>query len=220
MIELRDVSFGYGELFLFQGVNLTVRKGEIVLIRGRSGCGKTSFLHLLNRFRDPVGGEILLGGRPYGALRYSELRRRVIYLHQAPVMMPGLSVGENLRLPLSFRQNHGEAAPKDDTLAGLLADFHLTAQALSRDAESLSLGEQQRVAILRAFLIRPDFLLLDEPLANLDPESAQVIQHWIAGRSRENVGLVVVSHQPLEELPAGSARLLEISGGAVVEHRG
>jgi putative ABC transport system ATP-binding protein len=220
VIELRDVSFGYGDRFLFQGVNLTVRKGEIVLIRGKSGCGKTSFLCLLNRFRDPMRGEILLDGRPYGEVRYPELRRKVIYLHQAPVMMPGLSVRENLRLPFSFRQNQNQAAPDAGTLAALLTDLHLTAQTLERDAESLSLGEQQRMAVLRASLVRPDFLLLDEPLANLDPESAQVIQHWIAGRSREDVGLVVVSHQPLSDLPAGAARALEIRGGAVVEHRG
>ena len=219
-IELKDVAFGYGDRTLFQGVNLTVRAGEIVLVRGRSGCGKTSFLYLLNRFRPPLRGGICLEERPYEEYRYAELRRRVVYLHQTPVMMAGRSVRENLLLPFSFHRTRLESPPEDRALAGLLSELHLTGNVLDQDAVSLSVGEQQRVAILRAFLIRPDFLLLDEPLANLDPESAQVIKHWITGQSRENTGLVVVSHQPLPDLPDGAARVLEISGGSVVEHLG
>jgi len=217
MIELRGVSFGYADNLLFEGVNLAIRSGEILLLKGKSGCGKTSFLHLVKRFRSPREGEILLDARPYSDLRYEELRSRVIYLHQAPVMTGSLSVLENLRIPFSFAAHQQKPVPEVKDLEPMLAGFHLDPGILNRDAEELSVGEQQRVAVLRAWLLRPDFLLMDEPLANLDLESAGAIQEWIAQQSRERTGLVVASHQPMESLQQGDARFFEMTGGRLHE---
>ena len=218
MIELKGVSFGYGDRSLFQGVDLALNPGDIVLLRGKSGCGKTSFLYLLNRFRLPLAGGMFLDGRPYDQCRYEELRSRVVYLHQAPVMMSGLSVLDNLFVSFSFSRNQGCRVPGKEALEPMLTEFHLEPKILDRVADSLSAGEQQRVAILRACLLRPDFLLMDEPLANLDRESAGAIQDWIAHQSRQETGLVVVSHQPLENLPQGAVRLLEITEGRINEY--
>lgn len=218
MIELKRVSFGYGDRSLFQGVNLVFSTGDIVLVQGKSGCGKTSFLYLLNRFRLPLTGGIFLDGRPYAQCRYEELRSRVVYLHQSPVMMSGLTVLDSLFMPFSFSQNQGGRVPGKEELEPMLTEFHLEPKILDRDAESLSVGEQQRVAILRACLLKPDFLLMDEPLANLDRDSAGAIQEWIAQQSRQETGLVVVSHQPLENLPQGAVRFLEFAEGRVNEH--
>ena len=220
MIQLNDVSFGYTESLLFEEVNLTIKQGELVLLRGKSGCGKTSFLHLLNRFQEPVRGEIRLQDRPYADYRYQELRRSVIYLHQVPVMRAGVSVRENLLLPFSFHLNRQHRVPGDQVIDRLFSEFHLGCDILDRDAASLSPGEQQRVAILRATLLDPDFLLLDEPIASLDRESAVVIQEWIARRVRDQAGIVVVSHHPLEALADCMTRCFDFRGGRLAENSG
>ncbi|MEW6440966.1 MAG: ABC transporter ATP-binding protein [bacterium] len=220
MIELRDVSFGYPDRLLFGGVNLSISRGEIILLKGRSGSGKTTLLRLLSLFLLPTGGVLTLDGRPYGSLRYSELRSRIVYLHQAPVIEQGKSLLENLLMPFSLAVHKGKKAPEEERIRSLLSEFRLNAELLRREAQGLSAGELQRAAIIRATLLRPEFLLLDEPVANLDPESAQAIRDWISRSSLENTGLVIVSHQPLEGISNGRDRHLELAEGKIHERRG
>jgi ABC-type multidrug transport system ATPase subunit len=219
MIELKDVAFGYTERPLCEGVNLTLRRGEIVLMRGRSGCGKTSLLRLLSRFHLPSRGDLFLDGKPYAELRYEELRTRVVYIHQSPVMEDRLPVLENLLLPFSFGIHKDKTRPDEEELRRLCTGFHLPPEVLRREAANLSVGEKQRLAVIRAHLLQPEFMLLDEPLANLDDESAGAIREWIAHQSLANLGLVMASHQQVADLPEGSVRILEITGGRLHERR-
>jgi putative ABC transport system ATP-binding protein len=219
MIELRDVSFGYTHTALCEGIDLTLRRGEIALIRGRSGCGKTSLLRLLSGFHLPSSGNLSLDARPYGEFRYEELRTRVVYIHQSPVMEDTLSVLENLMYPFSFGIHKDRKSPVEEELQRLCTTFHLPPEVLRREAAKLSVGEKQRVAIIRAHLLQPEFMLLDEPLANLDDESAGAIRDWVAHQTLANLGLVMASHQAVEDLPEGSVRILEITGGKLHEHR-
>ena len=219
MIELRDVSFGYTDTPLCVAIDLNLQRGEIALIRGRSGCGKTSLLRLLSRFHLPSRGDLLLDGRPYSEFHYEELRTRVIYIHQTPVMEDRIPVLENLLLPFTFGIHKIREKPKEDELQGLCASFHLPPEVLYREAGTLSVGERQRVAIIRAHLLQPEFMLLDEPLANLDDESAGAISEWIAHQSHANLGLVMASHQSMGNLARGSVRVLEITGGRLHERR-
>jgi ABC-type multidrug transport system ATPase subunit len=219
MIELRDVALSYAERPLFEGVNLTLKHGEIALIRGRSGCGKTSLLRLLSRFLLPTRGNLTLDQRPYREFRYEELRSRVVYIHQSPVMEEALPVLENILLPFSYGVHKTRKRPKEGEIRRLCADFHLRPEVLSRDAGSLSVGEKQRVALIRAHLVRPEFMLLDEPLANLDEESAAAIGAWIARQTLANTGLIVASHQPVGGLPNEKVRVLEMAEGGLRERR-
>jgi UDP-glucose/iron transport system ATP-binding protein len=219
MIELQDIAFGYSGKTLFEGLNLALRRGEIAVIRGRSGCGKTSLLKLLSRFHLPTRGSLSLHGRPYNDLRYEELRTRVVYIHQSPVMEGSLSVLENLMLPFSYGIHKGKKRPEEVEIRRLCSDFRLPPELLPREAASLSVGEKQRVAILRAHLLRPEFMLLDEPLANLDDGSAGAIRAWFAGQRLASVGLILASHQAVAELLEGSVRVLEIAEGGLHEHR-
>ena len=219
MIELRDVALSYGERHLFEGVNLELRHGEIALIRGRSGCGKTSLLRLLSRFLLPTRGTLYLEQRPYGEFRYEELRTRVVYIHQSPVMEETLSVLENLLFPFSYGIHKQRKRPEEKEIRHLCADFHLGPEVLSRKAGSLSVGEKQRVALIRSHLLRPEFMLLDEPLANLDEESAAAIGAWIARQTLASTGLVIASHQPVNGLPNGKVRIFDMSGGRLRERR-
>ena len=220
MIELRDVTLSYGERLLFEGVNIELRHGEIALIRGRSGCGKTSLLRLLSRFLPPARGGLYLDQRPYREFRYEELRTRVVYIHQSPVMEDNLSVLENLLLPFSFGIHEKKKRPGREELEGLCFAFHLGPELISREAGKLSVGEKQRVALIRAHLLGPEFMLLDEPLANLDEESAGAIVAWIAQETLARTGLIIASHQPVHGLPDEKVRILEIQGRGLHERRG
>ena len=219
MIELRDIAFAYSGKPLFEGVNLELRHGEIALIRGRSGCGKTSLLRLLSRFLVPTLGSLFLEQRPYGELPYQELRSRVVYIHQSPVMEEALSTLENLLLPFSFGVHKQRKRPEEEEIRCLCADFHLGPEVLSRKAGDLSGGEKQRVALIRAHLLRPEFMLLDEPLANLDEASAGAIGAWIARQTLARTGLVVAGHQSVQGLPNEKVRILRMEGGRLYERR-
>lgn len=217
MIELTDVALSYAERPLFEGVNLTFKHGEIALVRGRSGCGKTSLLRLLSRFLLPTRGCLTLDQRPYGEFRYQELRTRIVYIHQSPVMEETLPVLENVLLPFSYGIHKTRKRPEEEEIRRLCADFHLRPEVLSREAGSLSMGEKQRVALIRAHLLRPEFMLLDEPLANLDEESAAAIGAWIARQTLASTGLVVASHQPVEGIAGGKVRIFEMAEGGLCE---
>jgi len=219
MIELKDVALSYADSPLFEGVDLTLKHGEIALIRGRSGCGKTSLLRLLCRFLLPTQGCLTLHQRPYGEIRYEELRARVVYIHQSPVMEEALPALENILLPFSYGVHRTKERPEEGEIRHLCHDFHLRPEVLSREAGSLSVGERQRVALIRAHLVRPEFMLLDEPLANLDEESAAAIGAWIARQTLASTGLIVASHQPVEGLPREKVRILEMGEGRLRERR-
>jgi len=219
MIELRDVALSYTKSPLFEGVNLELKQGEIVLVRGRSGCGKTSLLRLLSCFLLPTRGSLTLDQRPYGEFRYQELRTRIVYIHQSPVMEETLPVLENVLLPFSYGIHKTRKRPEEEEIRRLCADFHLRPELLGREAGSLSVGEKQRVALIRAHLLQPAFMLLDEPLANLDGESAAVIGAWFARQSLASTGLIVASHQPVEGLSSGKVRILEMAEGGLRERR-
>ena len=219
MIELRDVALSYTGNPVFEGVDLTLKRGEIALIRGSSGCGKTSLLRLLSRFLLPTHGSLTLDKRPYGEIRYQDLRTRIVYIHQTPVIEEALTVRENILLPFSFKIHKTRMKPEEEEIRHLCADFHLRPELLEREAGSLSVGEKQRVGLIRAHLLQPEFMLLDEPLANLDEESAGAIGAWFARKTLANAGLVVASHQPVEGLPSGKVRILEMAEGGLLERR-
>ena len=219
MIELRDIALAYVGKPLFEGVNLALRPGEIALIRGRSGCGKTSLLRLLSRFLLPTRGSLHLEQRPYEAFPYEELRSRIVYVHQSPVMEEKLSVLDNLLLPFSYGVHKHKKRPEGEEIRTLCDAFQLGPEALARQAGSLSVGEKQRFALIRAHLLRPEFMLLDEPLANLDHGSAGAIGAWIARQTLASTGLVIASHQPVEGLPDGKVRVLQMAEGSLSERR-
>jgi ABC-type multidrug transport system ATPase subunit len=217
MIELRDVALSYADRPLFEGINLALQPREIVLVRGKSGCGKTSLLRLLSGFLLPTRGSLYLDQRPYREFRYEELRTRVVYMHQGPVMEDHLPVLDNLLLPFSFGIHKKRKRPEEEEIRRLCDDFHLGPEVLGRESGSLSGGEKQRVALIRAHLVRPEFMLLDEPLANLDQESAAAICSWIARQAIDSTGLVIASHQRVDGLPGERVRALEMREGRLSE---
>lgn len=198
-IQLRDVALEYDAgAPLFQHVSLRIDSGDFLLIEGPSGSGKSSLLRLLNRLQEPTSGEILADDKPLSTYEVPELRRRIAYLQQSPVMVEG-SVADNLALPFQFASSGSARAPGDAPMRQLLSEFLLDGVDPQSNAQQLSVGQKQRVALIRMLLLQPQVLLCDEPTSALDPESRDIVQESLERLNTEQrMTVVIVTHQAFE----------------------
>ncbi len=188
-------------------VSYVFRKGGVYNIVGPSGAGKSSFLRLLNRLDDPVEGEVLFYGKPLASYQPTALRKKVAMLFQTPYLFPG-TVKENLEYCCQLKS--------DDRAVSYLPRVGLKPEFADKDAESLSVGEKQRVAIARSLILEPDVLLLDEPTSALDPASSKKIEELILTLSADLcLTVVTVTHQPEQALRLGGETLLLVQGRLV-----
>ncbi|MBI4772560.1 MAG: ATP-binding cassette domain-containing protein [Deltaproteobacteria bacterium] len=218
MFRLESVSLAFRPgRFLFRNVTLEVACGDVALLQGPSGCGKSSFLKLLNRIQEPSEGKIFFEGRSVDHFPVTELRRRVSYLHQSPVLLKG-SVGENLRLPFSLRASGRKNAPGEAELRQWLERYLLSEVSLEDAAENCSVGQKQRLCLIRALLLNPEVLLLDEPTSALDEESASIVEREIVRANRETgVSVFWVTHHPVNLPTAVPVRRFKITSQTVSE---
>jgi putative ABC transport system ATP-binding protein len=213
LFALNQVSFGHpGAAPVFRDVSLDIVPGSFVLVRGPSGAGKSTLLRLLCRLEEPTSGTILFDGRPVSELSPELLRRQVPYTQQQPVLLPG-SVRENLLLPFTFTANKDLPKPDDATLEGHIKSFHLRGVSLDQEAPALSVGQRQRLCLIRAMLLSPRALLLDEPTAALDPESAAAVHGDLLRLHAQGLTIVIVSHG--EWRPAIRHTTLTVADGRV-----
>lgn len=194
-LQLKDLSLHYKDKSpLFQNVNLTVNNGDFILIQGPSGSGKSSLLRLLNRLQDPTSGDILIGGRPVTGYEVTELRRKIGYVQQTPIVVE-TTVQDNLVLPFHFKVADGQAPPSGEDLRKRLDDFLLQDVDLDDEAETLSVGQKQRIALIRTLLSGPEILLCDEPTSALDARSKEIVEGWLERLNLERkIAVVLVSH--------------------------
>ena len=197
-----------------KNVSFQVEPGETVAIVGPSGSGKTTLLGLLAGLDRPSGGRVLLDGTDMGALSEDDrarLRREKIgFVFQSFQLIPTLTARENVAVPLDLAGSGGGAARADELLerVGLGGrGHHYPAQ--------LSGGEQQRVAVARAFIHRPSILFADEPTGNLDAATGERVIELMMELNRElGTTLVLVTHDP--DLAARARRVIRLADGAVV----
>jgi putative ABC transport system ATP-binding protein len=209
-LTLEDVRFAYpGGEPVFDGASLAMGQGDFVLVRGPSGAGKSTLLRLLCRLEEPQAGRILLDGAPIDAMEPARLRRAVAYVQQMPTILPG-TVRDNLLLPFSFRANADLTPPGDDVLAARLDELLLHGVTPASRADTLSVGQAQRVCLLRSLLLAPRAVLMDEPTASLDADSAAVVLARAAELGRSGTTVVMVSHS--HDTPAGVTRVVRVRG--------
>lgn len=200
-----------------QNFNLTIKKGELVVLIGPSGCGKTTTLKMVNRLIEPTSGKILVGGKDIQEENPVQLRRRIGYVIQQIGLFPHMTIAQNIGLvPKLLGADQREIDKKVDELLEMGA---LEPQAYrSRYPKQLSGGEQQRVGVLRALAANPDVILMDEPFGALDPISREQLQDELM-RLQESVQktIIFVTHDMDEALKLADHIVL-MKDGKIVQN--
>lgn len=217
IISFDRITFSFSERqVIFKDLSLELQSGSSYLVKGPSGAGKSTFLRLINRLEEPSQGRIFFKGTPLSSYPPPVLRRSILFLQQTPVVIDA-SVRDNLLLPFRFKKNRGLSRPEDEHLKGLLDQFLLKGVSLEGNARNLSVGQLQRLCLIRGLLLSPDLLLLDEPTSALDEESSRVVESTAERLCRESrLTVVIVSHR---SFAPGRTRpvVLELMDGGIRE---
>ncbi len=216
LVELRDVSFGYGARPVLQGLSLSVPRGRVTALMGPSGCGKTTVLRLIGGQQRAQQGQVLVSGQDMGAMDETQLyaaRRRMGMLFQFGALFTDLSVFDNVAFPLREHTRLPEALVRDIVLMKLDAVGLRGARDLM--PSQVSGGMARRVALARAIALDPELVMYDEPFAGLDPISlgtaAQLIRQL---NDALGVTSIVVSHDVQETFLIADQVIL-LAGGKV-----
>ena len=194
LLEVRSLSKSIGPAEILKGIDLTVERGEILGLIGPTGSGKTTLLRLVNLLDEPSAGSILFDGRVVSGRPERELlaaRRKMAMVFQKPVMFKA-GVEENVSYGLRMRGSE-DADGVREKVKEALAAVELSGYE-SRDANTLSGGEMQRIALARALILQPKLLLLDEPTANLDPMSSASIDALLQKLAGGNTAVILATH--------------------------
>ncbi|MER5494058.1 amino acid ABC transporter ATP-binding protein [Streptomyces sp. NPDC002454] len=218
LIELRDVNKYYGTLHVLQDVNLTVGKGEVVVVIGPSGSGKSTLCRTVNRLETIQSGTIFLDGRPLPeeGKALARLRAEVGMVFQSFNLFAHKTVLQNVSLAQIKvrRREKGRAAARSREL---LDRVGLADQADKFPAQ-LSGGQQQRVAIARALAMDPKALLFDEPTSALDPEMINEVLEVMRQLAHDGMTMVVVTHE-MGFARSAANRVVFMADGRIVEDR-
>ena len=175
---------------IINGISFDINEGEILDITGPSGCGKSTLLEAIAYMIPKDSGNIFLDGKSQDEFKPIRWRGKVSLLMQKAVVVQG-SVKDNLLLPWTMKLRKDLKAPSENDLRRYLDKIELTRIPLNRSANELSGGEQSRVSLLRSLLTNPEVLLLDEPDASLDKESARAMLEILLDYLSKNRGTII-----------------------------
>ncbi|MEV0491977.1 amino acid ABC transporter ATP-binding protein [Streptomyces atratus] len=218
LIELRDVNKYYGKLHVLQDINLTVGRGEVVVVIGPSGSGKSTLCRTINRLETIESGYIAIDGRPLPeeGKGLAELRAEVGMVFQSFNLFAHKTVLANVSLAqLKVRKRKKDQC--DLRSRELLERVGLASQADKYPAQ-LSGGQQQRVAIARALAMDPKALLFDEPTSALDPEMINEVLEVMQQLARDGMTMVVVTHE-MGFARSAANRVVFMADGRIIEDR-
>ncbi len=219
MIELENVSCGFGGTPLFSGLSLSLTPGSFHFLTGPSGAGKTTLLRLCYADLRADQGQVRLFDQDASSLGrdgVAMIRRRIGVVHQNCAFLDHLTIAENIALPLTVADRAAEAA---GNLPELLAWVGLTAQAGQFPPE-LSGGERQRAALARAVIMSPDVIIADEPTGNVDWEMSQRLLTLLVELNRMGKAVLIATHDltMIRTMKAElSARVLRLKDGELVQ---
>lgn len=213
MITARNIHKHYGSVEVLKSVDLNIQKGEVVAIAGPSGSGKSTLLHILGTLDRPDKGSVVMNGQDLGALwgnKLSDFRNRHIgFVFQFHHLLPEFSAIENVCIPgWLARRSKSQVRNEAKELLELMGLSHR----MENKPNQLSGGEQQRVAVARALINRPDIVFADEPTGNLDTAHARELhQLFFDLRKQFQQTFLIVTHN--EELAGLSDRVLHMKDG-------
>ena len=216
LFEIKDLQKKFGSLTVFDGLSETICKGDVVVIIGPSGGGKSTFIRCLNLLEQPTAGKIYFEGEDITAKGFdvNKHRQKVGMVFQQFNLFNNLTVLENITISLTKVKKQSEEESKEKALK-LLKRVGLEDKANAYPSQ-LSGGQKQRISIVRALAMEPDVLLFDEPTSALDPEMVGEVLDVIKGLAAEGMTMVIVTHE-MGFAREVSNRVLFLDGGVIAE---
>lgn len=215
MIELKDVRKSFGKNEVLKGINLRIKKGEVVVIIGPSGSGKSTVLRTMNYLEEPTSGHVIVDNMDLSdKKKLNEVRTEVGMVFQNFNLFPHMTVLDNLTLAqINVRKTSKKDA--EDIALKLLERVGLADKA-NMYPDSLSGGQKQRVAIARALAMKPKVMLFDEPTSALDPEMVREVLDVMKSLADEGMTMVIVTHE-MGFAKEVADRVLFVDGGQILE---
>ncbi len=222
LVEFSDLSKEYpipgGSFAALQQIHLTIQPGELIVVLGKSGAGKTTLINMMTGIDRSTSGRIFVGGRPLHDLNEEQLaawrNRHVGVVFQQFQLMPMLTCAENVMLPMDFGNRFGSQRARRTRAVELLAQMEIADQA-DKLPSAVSGGQQQRVAIARALANDPPLLAADEPTGNLDSGTAGAVFRLFEQQVAQGKSVVLVTHD--SEMTRRADRVLRLVDGRIVD---
>ncbi|MCP9449256.1 MAG: ABC transporter ATP-binding protein [Nitrospira sp.] len=220
MIKVVDLyksfSMGAYEVPVLKGINLEIRRGELIAIIGASGAGKSTLLHILGTLDKPSSGTVIFDGQDLFQMteaRQADFRnKRIGFVFQFHHLLPEFTALENACMPALVQRRDAASVQSD---AKALLDAVGLGHRLHHKPGELSGGEQQRVAIARALMQKPDVVLADEPTGNLDSHTGDALFHLMRDLNKtKGITFVIVTHN--DKLSAQADRIIHMQDGMIV----
>ena len=216
MLKLVNLKKSFGDFEVLKGINLEIKKGEIVTIIGPSGSGKSTVLRCMNLLEEPTSGDVIFEGESIvgNKKNIDNVRQKIGMVFQNFNLFPHKTVLENITLaPIQLKKFSSEEAVKK---AEALLDRVGLLDKKDSYPSQLSGGQKQRIAIARALCMEPDMMLFDEPTSALDPEMVKEVLDVIKELGEEGMTMAIVTHE-MGFAKEVSDRILFVDGGVILE---
>lgn len=216
IIEVENISKKYGDKIILKNINLKIKKGEFITIIGSSGCGKTTFLKLINGLIEPEYGKVYVDGKDISKVDKISLRRGIGYVIQEIGLFPHMNVRKNIAyIPNLIKKEDKQSI--ENRVKELIKKVGLKEEMLDNYPSELSGGQRQRVGIARALAINPNIILMDEPFGAIDEITRQLLQDEILKIYKEySMTIVFITHDIREALKLGT-RVMVMDKGEVIQ---
>ena len=217
MIQAKNIKKSFGNLEVLSGLDLSIKKGEIVSIVGPSGAGKTTLLQILGTLDKPNSGEIQVNGSDFSKLGERDLaqfrNQHIGFIFQFHQLLPEFTALENVMIPAFIAKKESKQIA---SRAKELLSYLQLSDRMEHKPNELSGGEKQRVAVARALINNPSLILADEPSGSLDSKNKEEL-HKLLFDLRDKFGLTIVIVTHDKELAALSDRVIEMKDGKIIE---
>ena len=199
ILSVKGLGRRYGKRMVVKDIDLYVNRGEVVGLLGPNGAGKTTTFYMITGMITPTIGDVFLDEENITrCAMYKRARKGIGYLAQEASIFGKLSVKDNLKLVLQMRRNFSKIK-QEKKLESLLDELSIT-HLINNKGSTLSGGERRRVEIARTLSMDPDFILLDEPFAGVDPIAVEEIQDIVYSLKRKKIGVLITDHNVRETL--------------------